>query len=59
MDERLKEYTHCRRCGRKLKTDEARQIGFGPICLEKMKNSKKPRPLFGGNNAEGIPSVQK
>jgi len=41
-----KEYTHCLRCGRKLKTAEARKIGYGKICLEKAKKFKQVRRLF-------------
>ena len=25
-------YENCGRCGRKLKTDKSRQIGYGPTC---------------------------
>lgn len=38
-----KVYTHCLRCGRKLKTDEARQRGYGKICAEKMKQTSDNR----------------
>ena len=34
-------YTHCCRCGRKLRTAEAQELGFGPVCYKKMKNSIK------------------
>lgn len=37
----------CRRCGRRLKTDEAKERGMGKICWEKSQNKDKPR-LFGG-----------
>ena len=40
-----KEFTHCLRCGRKLKNEEARKIGYGKICLEKMK-TKNTKKLF-------------
>lgn len=40
-------YPVCKRCGRKLKTDEAKERGFGPVCLLKMQTEKK-HPLFGG-----------
>ena len=29
----------CKRCGRKLKTDTAKEIGMGKICFEKSKAS--------------------
>jgi hypothetical protein len=40
-------YPVCKRCGRKLKTDEAKERGFGPVCLLKMQTENK-HPLFGG-----------
>ena len=33
------EYNYCLRCGRHLKTPEARKIGYGPVCLKKVKYS--------------------
>lgn len=39
-----KEYTVCLRCGRKLKSEEAKKLGYGKVCLDKMKN--KPKSLF-------------
>lgn len=30
-------YDRCLRCGRKLKNEEARKIGYGKVCLEKTK----------------------
>ena len=32
-----RDYVYCLRCGRKLKTPEARQKGYGKICEQKMK----------------------
>ena len=34
-----KDYDRCLRCNRKLKTEEARKIGYGKVCLEKSKHS--------------------
>jgi hypothetical protein len=35
-------YDRCLRCGRKLKKEEYRKIGYGKICLEKkMSNTQK------------------
>ena len=45
--EEKKIYPVCKRCGRKLKTDEAKERGFGPVCLLKAKTENK-HPLFGG-----------
>ena len=33
-----KEYKFCLRCGRKLKSEEARLKGYGVVCERKMKN---------------------
>ena len=38
-------YLRCLRCGKKLKKQEYKEIGYGPICYEKVKN-KKERKLF-------------
>jgi len=40
-----KEYEYCLRCGRKLKNPDARKIGYGKICKEKMK-TEQSRKLF-------------
>lgn len=45
--EEKKIYPVCKRCGRKLRTDEAKERGFGPVCLLKMQTEKR-NPLFGG-----------
>ena len=34
-----REYNYCLRCGKHLKTPEARKIGYGPVCLKKVKYS--------------------
>lgn len=36
----------CRRCGRKLKTPEARDRGMGKICWEKSRVTEAKKPLF-------------
>ena len=38
-----KEFSCCRRCGKKLKKLEYRLIGYGPICYKKIKNSNSKR----------------
>ena len=43
MEDKKKEHDRCLRCGRKLKTDEARKIGYGKICLERVKKETKNR----------------
>lgn len=37
------EHEYCLRCGRKLKSEEARMKGYGPICERKMKHNTKKR----------------
>jgi hypothetical protein len=39
--EKIKLYNYCLRCGRKLKKEEYRKIGYGKVCLYKMKESNK------------------
>ena len=39
-------YQYCLRCGRKLKTDEARQRGFGKICALKTQTGYEQLKLF-------------
>lgn len=49
MSERKREeveHEHCLRCGRKLRTAEARLRGYGLICFKKMQVDDKRRPLF-------------
>lgn len=38
--------THCIRCGRKLKTPESQELGFGKICWEKWNSGTHIKPLF-------------
>lgn len=41
------EKTHiCRRCGRKLRSEEAKQKGMGPICYQKWINQENRKKLF-------------
>ena len=46
-----KEFERCLRCGRKLRTAEARKLGYGKICSEKMK-LKRTKPLFSLHNID-------
>lgn len=39
----IKEYDRCLRCGRKLKNEEYKRIGYGPICYEKVKKVKRTK----------------
>ena len=40
------EYKYCLRCGRKLKNPEAKKLGYGKICYEKMLDKGRKKPLF-------------
>lgn len=42
-----KEYSHCLRCGRKLKNEKAKKIGYGVVCWKKAQcERKKFKKLF-------------
>ena len=41
-----KDFEYCLRCHRKLKNEEARKIGYGKICYEKMKSDKPKKTLI-------------
>lgn len=34
--EEVKVYTHCLRCGRRLKNEEAQSLGYGRVCIKKI-----------------------
>lgn len=44
--ENNKEYLRCLRCNRKLKNEEAKKMGYGKVCLEKMRTQSHTRKLF-------------
>lgn len=44
----------CRRCGRKLKSDKSKTLGFGPTCYKKFMEESKLIPLFVIRTKEGI-----
>ena len=46
-------HVRCLRCGRKLKTEDAKLRGYGPICYEKILSNKQSL-LFqvGGSDAK-------
>ena len=45
MDNKI-EFQYCIRCGRKLKSQEAKERGMGKVCFEKYQKSKNARKLF-------------
>ena len=38
-----KEHDHCLRCGRKLKNAKARELGYGVVCMKKLKRDQVNR----------------
>lgn len=46
----FKKEEHCKRCGRKLKSNESKLLGYGPTCYKRMLKEKfckvKERRLF-------------
>lgn len=47
MNDRQKEHEYCMRCGRKLKNQNARILGYGSVCYKKVQSeSDISRQLF-------------
>lgn len=42
----IKLYNYCRRCGKPLKTLDARMLGYGKTCLEKNRQKQMKRKLL-------------
>lgn len=40
------EYKVCLRCGRKLKSENSRKLGFGKVCWEKWQTETQAKKLF-------------
>jgi len=40
------EIKYCRRCGRKLKSEESKKLGLGRCCYNKEVRTKYTKPLF-------------
>lgn len=40
------EHEYCLRCGRRLKSQEARMLGYGTVCYKKMQSQKSVPRLF-------------
>ncbi len=50
------DHEFCLRCGRKLKNPNARAIGYGAVCLRKIKEIEKGTKLFDTDNTKkGLP----
>ena len=43
-------YKYCLRCGKRLKSDEARQRGYGITCYEKSRHTPIRKPLIDSKN---------
>lgn len=37
---------YCKRCGRRLKSEEAKARGYGLICFKKLEKEKSKKKLF-------------
>ena len=42
----MKLYEKCIRCGRKLKSAESKELGFGKVCYEKWNSELNMKKLF-------------
>ena len=49
-----KEYSNCLRCGRKLKSEESKKLGFGKICFEKLQHETEAKELFDVENVNEL-----
>ena len=43
-------YEVCLRCGRKLKNEESKILGYGQVCFQKANAEKTTKPLFDLSN---------
>jgi protein-arginine kinase activator protein McsA len=46
LEETQKESKTCKRCGRKLKSEASKELGFGCVCYRKYMTENKLKPLF-------------
>lgn len=47
-------YTMCKRCGRKLKSQSAIELGMGKVCWKKYKSEHNHKKLFEEDKHDGI-----
>lgn len=52
MEEDKKEVLYCKRCGRKLKSPEAKQRGMGKVCWEKSQHDPTKRLFYQKESAK-------
>lgn len=43
-------YEVCLRCGRKLRSESSKILGYGKVCLQKQRASNNTHPLFDISN---------
>lgn len=41
-----KMYEYCLRCGRQLKNEKAKALGYGTVCYKKLLTKRYIKPLF-------------
>lgn len=46
--EEIKKYPICKRCGRRLRTDDAKERGMGKVCWEKYQHTSVPKLFYQG-----------
>lgn len=44
----------CKRCGRKLRSDEAKERGMGKVCWEKSQHTSKHRLFYQGGKSDEL-----
>lgn len=53
--EEKKIYPVCKRCGRKLRSEETRERGMGKVCWEKSQHIAKSRLFYQGGRKDELP----
>lgn len=49
----------CKRCGRRLRSDEAKERGMGKVCWEKSQHTSKSRLFYQGGAKNELPQDNK
>lgn len=55
----MKRYEKCLRCGRKLKTTESQELGFGKTCWVKYNTENTFKELFPLNSAQNCLTINR
>jgi hypothetical protein len=53
--EEKKIYPVCKRCGRRLRSDEAKERGMGKVCWEKSQHISSPKLFYVGGHKDVLP----